>query len=97
MRPAEETRSDAVAGWDHSWALAGSGIYFTTAREVVRRRREEYTIWHFDFESGRVAEVRRDEGPFSRWMLAVSPDEEWILFGQMPAWESELMLAEGFR
>jgi hypothetical protein len=30
-------------------------------------------------------------------MLAVSPDEAWILYGQMPAWESELMLMENFR
>jgi hypothetical protein len=80
-----------------SWALSRAGIYFATARETVRRRGEEYTIHVLDFASGRVTELRRDEGPFSRWCLAVSPDEKWILYGEMPAWESELMLAEDFR
>jgi len=29
--------------------------------------------------------------------LAVSPDEEWILYGERPAPTSELMLVENFR
>jgi hypothetical protein len=79
------------------WALSRDGISFMKRREVVRRRREEFSIRFFDFETREVTEIRRDEGPFSRWMLEVSPDEAWILYGQMPAWESELMLMENFR
>ena len=60
-------------------------LALSRSREARRRR------------DGQVTELRRDEGPFSRWMLEVSPDEEWILYGQMPAWESELMLVENFR
>jgi hypothetical protein len=29
--------------------------------------------------------------------LAVSPDEKWILFSEMPFAQSELMLVENFR
>jgi dipeptidyl aminopeptidase/acylaminoacyl peptidase len=93
----EETEAIAEPVNADDWALSRSGILYVTWREVVRRRREEFSIRFFDFESGQVTEIRRDEGPFSRWMLAVSPDEAWILYGQMPAWESELMLMENFR
>jgi Tol biopolymer transport system component len=80
-----------------NWELSRDGIYFLTGRQTVRRRREEYTVRFLDFESDEVTEVRRDEGPFSRFTFAVSPDEEWILYGEMPAWESELMIVENFR
>jgi Tol biopolymer transport system component/serine/threonine protein kinase len=90
--------AEVVAGPVSStdWALTRDGITFVIRRETVRRRREEYTIRFLDFESGQLTDVRRDEGPFSRWMLAVSPDEEWILYGEMQAWESELMIVENF-
>lgn len=29
--------------------------------------------------------------------MTVSPDEKWILLGEAPAWQSELMLMENFR
>ena len=93
----EETEAVAEPVVADDWALSRDGITYVTWREVVRRRREKFSIRFLDFESGEVTEIRRDEGPFSRWMLEVSPDEEWILYGQMPAWESELMLAENFR
>ena len=51
----------------------------------------------FDLESGRVTELFRKDGPFFHVTMAVSPDEEWILYGEAPAATSELMLMENFR
>jgi Tol biopolymer transport system component len=79
-----------------SWALSSSGIYYYTATEQARRR--EYTILYRDSQSGRVTELFRREGPISfGTVLAVSPDERWILYGERPLPTSELMLVENFR
>jgi Tol biopolymer transport system component len=93
----EEAEVIAEPVYSQNWGLTRDGITFAIQRETVRRRREEFMIRFFDFESGQVTDIRRDVGPFSRWMLEVSPNEEWILYGEMPAWESELMLVENFR
>ena len=50
-----------------------------------------------DGESGRVTELFRKEGPLTHASLAVSPDEEWILYDEAPSDTSELMLVENFR
>jgi Tol biopolymer transport system component len=78
-----------------NWALARSGIYFS--RSPSRVRRKPWVIEYLDLDSGQVTDLLRMDGPAYRWGLAVSPDEEWILFGQMPAPESELMMVENFR
>jgi Tol biopolymer transport system component len=78
------------------WALSRSGIYYCT-RRARRGRSREYTIHYLDLESGDVTEQFRKEGAFGQLWLAVSPGEEWILFGEVPAWQSELMLVENFR
>lgn len=36
-------------------------------------------------------------GSFVHQWLAVSPDEEWVLYGERPASTSEIMLVEDFR
>jgi Tol biopolymer transport system component len=77
------------------WALSRGGIYYATRR--MRGRREQFAIHHLDFESGQVSEVYRRDGPFGHSCLAVSPDEEWILFSEWPLPQSELMLMENFR
>ena len=46
---------------------------------------------------GRVAELSRKNGPFHHYSLTVSPDEEWILYGEQPIPTRELMLVENFR
>ena len=79
------------------WTLSQSGIYFATTREIVAWRRQEYTIQFLDLESGQVTEVFRTEGPFLHAWLAVSPDEEWVLYAENPSYTSELMLMENFR
>jgi hypothetical protein len=79
------------------WALSASGIDYATMAVQTIYRSHEYTIQFLDFESGQVVELFRREGLFLQSRLAVSPDEEWVLFGGTPARESELMLVENFR
>jgi hypothetical protein len=83
---------DTVKGWE----LSRSGIYYATARELEGTR-TEYTVRFLDFESGRTETLLRKEGPAWQWSLRVSPDEKWILFGETPSPQSELMLVENFR
>jgi hypothetical protein len=90
--------TEAVSGpldWFGDWALSGNGLYYATER--TQARREEYTIQYLDFESGRVTELFRKDGPFEHSWITVSPDEEWILYSERPAPTSELMLVENFR
>jgi hypothetical protein len=81
-----------LSGWD----LSSTGIYHAISRYPFAAG-EDYTIRFFDFESGRTETLFRKEGPFSHWSLRVSPDERWILFGETPQPQSELMLVENFR
>jgi Tol biopolymer transport system component len=80
------------------WALAPRGLYFATQRmeSVIS---EEYTIQHLDLESGQVTPLVRREGDLDHFQvrLAVSPGDEWVLFGEAGTWESDLMLVENFR
>jgi len=80
--------------WDH-WALSRSGLYYSTFRPL--RRGNEYRVQFLDFESGRTKELFRLVGSSAHQWLAVSPDEEWILYSEIPEWQSELMLVENFR
>jgi Tol biopolymer transport system component len=80
-----------------SWAVSRSGLYFATERPTLREYAEEYTIQFLAFESGEVTELFRKKGPFGHTRLAVSHDDEWILYGEAPAPTSELMLVENFR
>jgi Tol biopolymer transport system component len=77
------------------WALVRAGIYYA----MVRRQgpRSEYTIQFFDFVSGRTTQVFRQVGGSSHLYVAASPDERWILYRELPEWQSELMLVENFR
>jgi TolB protein len=74
-------------------AVAREGLYYTTKDWGARA----FTIQYLDFASGRVSEVFRREGAFDQSGLAVSPDERWVLFGERPSEQAELMLVENFR
>jgi len=78
-----------------SWAVGGSGIYFSKVEPLVRG--ERWAMQHLDPESGRVTELFRKDGPFGHQTVAVSPDEDWILYGEAPVGTSELTLVENFR
>ncbi len=61
------------------------------------RSRERVHDSVLDFASGRTTGLFRQIGSSSHYALAVSPDEEWILYNEWPEWQSELMLVENFR
>ena len=82
--------------WE-DWALGRRGLYYATERDQVPWRRVEYKVQYLDFRSGRATPLYRKEGVDWHLSLTVSPDENWILFGEAPAWQSELMLMENFR
>jgi hypothetical protein len=77
------------------WAAFTGGLYYFTWTEKARWG--ELVIWHLDIESGQKTDLFRREGPVISELLAVSPDEQWILFGEEPLPTSELMLVENFR
>jgi serine/threonine protein kinase/sugar lactone lactonase YvrE len=91
----EETQVLSEAIGHQDWALARSGIYFLRIRPPERR--EQWAIQFLDLESGRVTDLARKDGPFHHYSLTVSPDEEWILYGEQPIPTRELMLVENFR
>jgi Tol biopolymer transport system component len=78
------------------WALSRSGLYYAVEPSTGGRRRA-YAIRHLDFESGQVSEMFRHESPSQHQLLAVSPDERWVLHLERPPAQSELMLVESFR
>jgi Tol biopolymer transport system component/DNA-binding winged helix-turn-helix (wHTH) protein len=77
------------------FALSPDGLYYSWKRASVES--ETYSIRFVEFASGRTTELLRKDGPFVHERLAVSPDEEWVLFGESPRAQSELMLMENFR
>ena len=81
--------------WIGRWR--GAGCTSPPIGETVRWRKKEFVIRLLEFQSGRVSEVYRRAGPFDQVTLTVSPNEEWILFGERPMPTSELMLIENFR
>jgi len=83
-------------GWS-DWALARSGLYFHAPDTGGESASPVHAIRRFDTRSREITEVQRKEGPLFRGWLAVSPDEEWILYAEGPPWTSELMLVENFR
>jgi len=97
----------AVAGGDEvevlrrppggAWALARTGIYFTSQRWRLQFRRAESFLHFMSFESGKTSVVLRREGSFTPHSIAVSPDERFILQAQVFAAQSELMLVDNFR
>jgi len=44
-----------------------------------------------------VTDVRDDEEPGGRFWLAVSPDEQWLLYSHSSPATSELVVVENFR
>jgi Tol biopolymer transport system component len=77
------------------WELSRTGIYYATSH--AQASGEEYTIKFFDLESRRSETLFRKEGLLRHWNLAVSPDEQWILYCERPFPPSELVLVENFR
>lgn len=80
----------------HSWKLSADGIYYALNEDLHGGIRKQ-TILFYDFMRHQTTEVCRNEGSHSIASLAVSPDEQWILFTGYPPLSSELVLVENFR
>lgn len=96
----------APIAYYENWTLSRRGLYYATEKargsEWVDpfywgRAPTEYTIRFFDFDSGEVTEVFRTEGPVTHSGLALSPDEQWLLYTERAVAQAELMLVEDFR
>jgi Tol biopolymer transport system component len=88
--------------WD--WDVSRTGIYYfmIPVRSAVFTSYNHgyhgtYTLYFKDFSSGGVSDLFRREGVNAALCLAVSPDEEWIVYVEIPPGESELVLVENFR
>ena len=74
------------------WSLSREGISPGPETPACRRR-----IRHRlpgDSVPEEITEIYQAESPCLHGWLAVSPDERWILYGEVPRWEVNLMLAE---
>jgi hypothetical protein len=89
----EETEVFAGPLLPWAWALGPSGAYFLVLEPTMAQSNR--TLGLFDLQSGHVTELLRRDAFIHT--LAVSPDEEWILYGESPPDTSELMLVENFR
>ncbi len=76
------------------WDVAAGGIYFLTSKS--RAGGEEWSIELLSAQSGKVTQIFHQESPNHHDSLAVSPDEQWILYAETPPQDSDLMLADDF-
>ena len=74
---------------ERAFAPGVEGVYFAD-------RSTGFTIRFFNFKSGVISDLFPSQSGGYRVDLAVSSDEQWILFGESPFPESELMLVENF-
>ncbi len=78
------------------WTLSRFGIYYATARQGPGVTRS-CTIHFLDFESGQATDVIRRDGARILKSLAVSPDEDWVLYVEVLPPDRDLVLVDGFR
>jgi Tol biopolymer transport system component len=88
--------SGPISDWNN-WAVAPTGIYFAVQQDAFAST-GVFEIRFLDFQSGEHTSLFRRTGPFFHFTLAVSPDEEWLLFAAAPGRrQAELVLIENFR
>lgn len=80
------------AGFLRYWTVVNDGIYFGT------RVTPSPTIQFFDFASGQLSEVVKLDKSLlvGNSGLAVSPDEQWLLYAQIDQSGSDIMLINNF-
>ena len=88
----EEIVSEPVH-WE-GWSLRGQHLYYVTGLQNLDPLQS--TIKRLDVVTGQATTLFVKEGT-QFLSMTVSPDEKWILFGEPPPTESELMLVENFR
>ncbi len=82
-----------AAFWD--WDLSRTGFYFSTRRPLSGRLHVR-TLRFVELETGKITRIFEETSASAGSSLAVSPGEEWVLFGRRQASTSELMLVESF-
>ena len=80
----------SIDDWGN-WAIENEGIYFV--------RRDANALWFYAFATEEAVAVFQPTRliPTGDPALAVSPDGQWVLFGQVDRQESDLMVVEGFQ
>jgi eukaryotic-like serine/threonine-protein kinase len=74
------------------WSLSREGLFY-----IARRARpvgEGFVIGYLQFEGSKVTEIYQAESPCLHGWLSASQDDRWLLYGEVPRWEVNLMLAE---
>jgi len=89
-RGIEEPVLDREIEWCN-WALSPEGIYFAT------QTGKKYLIEFLSFQTGKITPFYQEETHNSRVFLAISPDGESLVYTELVAGESDLMLVENFR
>jgi Tol biopolymer transport system component/predicted Ser/Thr protein kinase len=74
-----------------NWAPGRSGLYYAVNSE------DEYQIRYRDRVSQRETVLHTTDDSLVHQWLTVSPNEDYVLFGERPASTSELILVENFR
>jgi Tol biopolymer transport system component len=74
------------------WALSARSLVYVAAGGG-----EDYVIRSLDLRTGRETELFRKTGLLSHGRLAVSADDEWLLFSEWAPGQSQLRLVESFR
>jgi eukaryotic-like serine/threonine-protein kinase len=95
LESGEETQALETRVRERDWAVTERGIYF-----IPFQTSSPYTIEFFDFatrQTTRLATLEGQRGVFVATLLAVSPDERWLLYTQRTRLEYDLMLVENFR
>jgi Tol biopolymer transport system component len=87
----EEEEVVRRAIWWLNWSLAGRALYYS----IPELR--SLAVVRLDLESGRASPFLQLETSGTALGLAVSPDEEWVLYANTIRQTSELMLVENFR
>ncbi len=78
------------------WKVARAGIYFLSYTSIPGGERG--AIGLLSLETGKVTQLFNQTHPSTPWEgLAVSPDGLWILYGELPPDEADIMLVENFR
>jgi Tol biopolymer transport system component len=90
----EEVRVlDRKIAW-RNWDVAAGGIYFLTSKSHPGG--EEWSIELLNLRSGKITPIFHQDSPNRHECLAVSPDEQWILYAETPPRDADLMLADDF-
>jgi hypothetical protein len=76
------------------FAIGRNGIYFIGP---IAGNEERMALKFQDAVSGTVRQIRAFEKPPWYWGISLSPDERFLLYTQLDAGDSDLMLVENFR